>query len=189
MHRKLMIPALAAALVLAACDQWPTAESTAAAEDYALVMFGDPGAALEGTMGPQAPGHPMDGRSGRAPLPDSLALTQAQQDSITVLKTAFQTANQPALDSLKTIFDAAKAARDAGATREEVHTILEQGKAIRDALRPAVEALHAAIRAVLTDAQRAWLDANRPQGGRRGGPGGRRGHRGPPPPPPSGSGD
>lgn len=189
MHRKWMIPALAAVLALGACDRLPTAASTAAAEDYALVMFGEPGAALEGTMGPQAPGQPMDGRSGRAPLPDSLALTPAQQDSIAGLKAAFQAANQPALDSLKAIFDAAKTARDSGATREEVHAILEQGKPIRDALRPAVEALHAAIRAVFTDAQRAWLDAHRPQGGRPGGPGGRRGHRGPPPPPPSGSGD
>lgn len=189
MHRKLMIPAFAAVLALAACDQLPTAESTAAAEDYALLMFGEPGVALEGTMGPQAPGHPMDGRSGRLPLPDSLALTQAQQDSITVLRSAFEAANQPALDSLKKIFDAAKAARDAGATREEVHVILEQGKAIRDALRPAVEALHAAIRAVFTDAQRAWLDAHRPPPGGRGGPGGPGGHHGPPPPPPSGSGD
>ena len=189
MHRKWMIPALAAVLALGACDQLPTAASTVAAEDYALVMFGDPGAALEGTMGPQAPGQPMDGRSGRAPLPDSLALTQAQQDSIAGLKAAFRTANQPALDSLKAIFDAAKAARDSGATREEVHTILEQGRPIRDALRPAVEALHAAIRAVFTDAQRAWLDAHRPPTPGGLGPiGGPRGHR-PPPPPPSGSGD
>ncbi|MFN7192200.1 MAG: ion transporter, partial [Rhodospirillales bacterium] len=50
----------------------------------------------------------------------------------------------------KAIFDEAKAARQAGKTRDEVHAILATARPIRDALKPAVEALHTAIRAVFT---------------------------------------
>ena len=181
------IPVFAATLLLGACDLLPTGnDQVALAEDYALVMFGEPGASLEGTLGPQAPQHATDGRSGRAPLPDSLALTQAQKDSIDVLKAAFKAANAESLAQLKAIFDEAKAARQAGKTRDEVHAILATARPIRDALKPAVEALHAAIRAVFTPAQRAWLEANRPPMPGGLGPIGR-GHR-PPPPPPGGNG-
>ncbi len=181
------IPVLAATLLLGACDMLPTGSNEVAlAEDYALVMFGEPGASLEGTLGPQSPRHATDGRSGRAPLPDSLALTQAQKDSIDVLKAAFKTANAESLAQLKAIFDEAKAARQAGKTRDEVHAILAKARPIRDALKPAVEALHTAIRAVFTPAQRAWLEANRPPMPGGLGPIGR-GHR-PPPPPPGGNG-
>jgi len=181
------IPVLAATLLLGACDMLPTGSNEVAlAEDYALVMFGESGASLEGTLGPQSPRHATDGRSGRAPLPDSLALTQAQKDSIDVLKAAFKTANAESLAQLKAIFDEAKAARQAGKTRDEVHAILATARPIRDALKPAVEALHAAIRAVFTPAQRAWLEANRPPMPGGLGPIGR-GHR-PPPPPPGGNG-
>ena len=181
------IPVLAATLLLGACDMLPTGSNEVAlAEDYALVMFGEPGASLEGTLGPQSPRHSTDGRSGRAPLPDSLALTQVQKDSIDVLKAAFKTANAESLAQLKAIFDEAKAARQAGKTRDEVHAILATARPIRDALKPAVEALHAAIRAVFTPAQRAWLEANRPPMPGGLGPIGR-GHR-PPPPPPGGNG-
>ena len=188
MFRPRALPALAAVLLLGACDMLPTGnDQVALADDYALVMFGEPGASLEGTLGPQAPHHATDGRSGRAPLPDSLALTQAQQDSIEALKAAFKAANAEPLGRLKAIFDEAKAARQAGKTRDEVHAILEKARAIRDALKPAVEALHAAIRAVFTPAQRAWLDANRPPMPGGMGPMGHHGRR-PPPPPPGGNG-
>jgi len=188
MFRLRAVPALAAALLLGACDLLPTGnDQVALADDYALVLFGEPGASLEGTLGPQAPHHATDGRSGRAPLPDSLALTQAQQDSIAVLKAAFKAAHAAPLAQLKAIFDEAKVARQAGKTRDEVRAILEQARPIRDALKPAVEALHAAIRAVFTDAQRAWLEANRPPMPGGLGPMGHHGRR-PPPPPPGGNG-
>jgi len=188
MFRIRTVSALAAALLVGACDLLPTGnDQVALADDYALVLFGEPGASLEGTLGPQAPHHATDGRSGRAPLPDSLALTQAQQDSIAVLKAAFKAAHAAPLAQLKAIFDEAKVARQAGKTRDEVRAILEQARPIRDALKPAVEALHAAIRAVFTDAQRAWLEANRPPMPGGLGPMGHHGRR-PPPPPPGGNG-
>ncbi len=164
MLRKLMAPALAASLVLAACDSSPTEVSANDTDDYALVMFGEAGSALEGTMGEPPPGgNHFDGRSGWAPLPDSLALTQTQRDSINLLRAAFRTAHQAQLDSLRSIFAAARTARLGGATREEVREILETGRPIAQALRPDLEALRSAIRAVLTEAQRAWIDTHRPR--------------------------
>jgi len=164
MFRKLMAPALAASLVLAACDNGPTDVTANDTDDYALVMFGEAGTALEGTMGnpPPAGGH-FDGRTGWARLPDSLALTQTQIDAINALRAAFRTEHQAQLDSLRNIFAAARTARLAGATREEVRAILEQGRAIAQALRPDVVELREAIRAVLTEAQRAWIDSHLPR--------------------------
>jgi Spy/CpxP family protein refolding chaperone len=163
MLRKLIAPALAATLVLAACESSTAPAATTSEDDFALVMFGEAGTSLENTMGPQAGDRPFDGRSAFPPLPDSLRLTQAQRDSITALRTRFRTANQSTLDSMKAIFEAAKTARQGGATREEVRAILVTGRPLAEALRPKVIILHLAIRAVLTDAQRAWLEANRPR--------------------------
>ena len=46
---------------------------------------------------------------------------------------------------------------------DEVRAILVTARPLAEALRPKVIILHMAIRAVLTDAQRAWLEANRPR--------------------------
>ena len=168
MWRRLLLPTLSAALVLAACAESPTGPA-AFTDDFALAMFGDAGAALEGTMGPQG-ARPFDGRTQHAPLPDSLALTDAQKAEMLALRMAFRAEHETELDSLRAIFQQARLAHLNGASREEVRAILETGRPIAEALRPAVQALHEALRAVLTDAQRAWLDAHRPM--RR--PGGRR---------------
>lgn len=163
MLRKLIAPALAATLVLAACESTTAPAVTTSDDDFALVMFGEAGTSLEGTMGAQAGARPFDGRSAFLPLPDSLQLTQAQRDSIQALRERFRTANRSTLDSLRAVFEAAKTARQGGATREEVRAILVTGRPLAEALRPKVMLLHLAIRAVLTDAQRAWLEANRPR--------------------------
>ncbi len=166
MLKRLVSPALAATLLLAACDLAPTGPSNAtlASDDYALVMFGEPGSSLEGTMGSDVPGdRPYDGRTGRLPFPDSIKLSQEQIDAIQTLRLEFRAEHQAQLDSLRAIFVEARLARLDGATHEEVRAILMTGRPIADALRPDVQALHAAIRALLTDAQRAWLDAHRPR--------------------------
>lgn len=163
MLRKLIAPAvLAVSFTLTACESVTAPNQQIASDDYALVLFGESGSSLEGTMGPQEGARPFDGRSRGPQLPDSLALTQAQKDQIAALRTAFRTANAGALDSLKAIFEKARDARKAGATREEVRAILVTGRPIGEALRPKVQALHEAIKAVFTPAQRAWLEANRP---------------------------
>lgn len=157
-RRVVMVPALAAALVLAACGESPTGATTLT-DDFALVMFGDAGSALEGTMGPQA-GVPFDGRTRRPAFPDSLQLTDEQRAEMLALRMAFRAEHEAELDALRDIFQQARLARLEGATREEIRAILETGRPIAEALRPDVLALHDALRAVLTDAQRAWLDAH-----------------------------
>ena len=184
---------IAVSLAAAACSKdQPTQPtdtlvdtSAVAANDYSLVVFGSSGAALEGTLGPA--GAPFDGRSGFPPFPDSIALSDAQKAQMQALRDAFRTAHQSDLDALKAIFDQARAAHDAGATRDSVRTILQQARAIQQSLQAAVDALHQGILAVLTDAQRAWLAAHRPPpppnlDGHPGmGPPDRRGGGGPPP--------
>ena len=163
MLKRLVLPALAATLVLSACDTSPTGPSAAlVADDYALVMFGEPGSSLEGTMGTDAGDRPFDGRTGRPTLPDSLKLTPTQIAAILTLRLEVRAANLADMEALRTIFIQARIARLNGATHEEVRAILLTGREIAERLRPHVHALHAAVRAVLTDAQRAWLDANRP---------------------------
>lgn len=165
MLRRMMIPAVAAMLALTACQMEPTnpGGSTLLADDYALAMFGEAGTALEGTMGPQGGMHPFDGRSGRPELPEALRLTEEQRAEMLALREAFRAEHADELEALRAIFQEARIARQSGATRAEVHAILVQGRPIAQALRPAVFELHQALRAVLTDAQRAWLEANRPR--------------------------
>ncbi len=161
MLRRLLFPTLAATLVLAACSESPLGPLSST-EDYALVMFGEQGAALEGTMGMQSGPRPFDGRTIRPSFPDSIALSDGQRAAMLALRVAFRTEHQGALDSLRAIFQAAHTARQDGATREEIRAILATGRPIGEALRPDVIALHEALRALLTDAQRAWIAANRP---------------------------
>lgn len=163
MFRRLLFPALALTFAVAACGEAPTGTSAELESgDYALVMFGEEGAALEGTMGAQSGERPFDGRTGWARLPDSLQLTDEQRAEMHALREAFRLEHAEALDALREIFQEARAARRAGASRREIRAILAEGRTIVEALRPDVRALHEALRAVLTDAQRAWLAANRP---------------------------
>lgn len=157
MLRKLLAPTLAAALVLSACDQSPTEPAAEAVEDYALVMFGEAGAALEGTMGTAPASGSFDGATAFHRLPDRIALSDEQIAAIRALREAFRTEHQTELAALRAIFQEARAAHEGGATREEVREILMEGREIARALRPAVIELHLAVWDLLTDAQRAWL--------------------------------
>src|SRR5690349_20682815 len=95
-------------------------------------------------------------------LPDELKLTPEQQAKIKALVTAFQAATKADHDALNAILRQAKDAVAAHKSRDEVKAILDQGIAIRDRLSAAEAALRAAIDAVLTPEQKAWLDAHRP---------------------------
>ena len=122
---------IALVLGLTACAESSTAPTvTSTDDDYALVMFGEIGAALEGTLGTQPGTQPVDGRSWFARLPDSLALTVTQRTAIASLRATFRQNNAAALDSLRDIFLEARDARRAGATREEVRAILVTGRPI-----------------------------------------------------------
>ncbi len=152
--------AAALALTLAACSKDAATEptDTTATSDFALVLFGESGSALAGTLGDRT----FDGRRGAPDHRPELALTPEQRRQILALRLAFQEANQADLDAMRAIFEAARAAQQAGATREEVHAILVTARPIADRLRENVHALHEAILALLTDAQRAHLRRMRP---------------------------
>jgi Spy/CpxP family protein refolding chaperone len=148
--------------LLSACAT-PT-EPTIPAEDYSLVIFGETGAALEGTLGEQNREHPTDGRTGGfGRLPDSLKITATQAAAIKALRDQFRETHEEQLIALRNVFEQARAARRGGATHEEVRTTLLQARPITEALREPTRQLHVAIFAVLKPAQRVWLNAHRPR--------------------------
>jgi hypothetical protein len=109
------------------------------------------------------------------------SLSDNQKAQVRALTDAFVKAHAAQLDSLRTIAEAARAAREAGKTPEEVRAIMEQGKPIMDALAPAQKEFRETVVTYLTPAQLAAGCIPPAPGG----PGpGRRG--GPPPKPPVG---
>jgi Spy/CpxP family protein refolding chaperone len=92
--------------------------------------------------------------------PRGLQLTAEQKAAIRTINERFRTANKADLDALTAITREAMAARRSGASRAEVIAIVERSRAIRERLAPAFAALRAALNAVLTEEQRAWLANN-----------------------------
>jgi len=110
------------------------------------------------------------------------SLTDAQKTEVKALADAFTQAHASQLDSLRTIMQAANAARQAGQTPDQVRAIMDQGRAINESLAPARKEFHDNVVKLLTQAQ---VDAGCIPQAPGGPPGGRRG--GPPPAPPSNS--
>jgi len=132
--------------------------------------------APRGTGGPpRGRGGPPGGRC--AMTADSLTDTQKVQ--VHALVEAFTQAHAPQLDSLRAIMEAARSARQAGKTPDEIRAIMETGKPIADELAPARKEFHDSVEKLLTSAQIASGCVPPAPGGP---PGGRRG--GPPPGPP-----
>ena len=146
-------------LILVGCTT--PVETTSPVEDYSLVMFGESGAALSGMMKPQSETQPTDGSTAFR-LSPALQLTQEQFEAIKALKNAFRTEHATQLQALHEIFQQAREARESGATREQVRTILEQSRNIAQSLREPVMQLHLAILEILSPEQKAWLIAHRP---------------------------
>jgi Spy/CpxP family protein refolding chaperone len=173
----------ASVLLLAACDRSPTAplddQALLDSVDPVVLTFdatqGLPGMPFVADGGPPMIAGPMTampmtgfargmGRHGPgAPLPDSLRLTEAQRNAIRALVEAFHAANAADLAALRTIHQQVRDAIRAGKSREEIRAIAQRAEPILERLRPAMQALHAAIWAVLTPAQRAWIEAHRPE--------------------------
>ncbi|MGH7712531.1 MAG: hypothetical protein ACREOG_14670, partial [Gemmatimonadaceae bacterium] len=76
-------------------------------------------------------------------------LTTEQRQCIQAAIEAFREANKATLDALQEIYQKAREARAAGASRQEVARILEQAQPLLERLRSAHEALIEAIRACL----------------------------------------
>jgi len=169
----------ASVFAVAACENGPTAADNLQASfdevDPIVMTFaatqglpGGPFGAHDGApfmAGMPFAGGPMAARNGRgpgAPLPDELKLTDEQKASIQALVTAFRDANAADIAAMRTAHQAARDARKAGQTREEVRAILEAAKPAAERVRTAAAALRTAIQAILTAEQRAWLDAHKP---------------------------
>lgn len=86
---------------------------------------------------------------------EDIRLTDAQKTEITALIAAFQTANKADLETIKAVFEEARAAHQNGATRAEVAAILAKASAAMTRVQAARIELDAAIRALLTPAQLA----------------------------------
>ena len=161
------VSVLAAALAVAACDNGPTRPNLLAElnliDPYVLTFSATDGLPA-GPFHMPGPGSRFDARGPGLPFPDSLKLSDAQKASIEALRTAFEAANKADLAALEAIRKEAAEAIKAGKPREDVRKILEKGKPIAERLKPAFDALRAAISNVLTAAQKAWIAAHRPDG-------------------------
>jgi Spy/CpxP family protein refolding chaperone len=170
-------PILASAAVLYACSEptSPNVNDQIAAMDPVVVAFaatqGLPGGPIGERNGPPfmggmpfagAPASAADGRGPGAAFPDSIKLSDAQKAQIAALVAAFTAANAADLAAMKAAHEAARAAHQAGKSREEIKAILDGAKPAAERVRSAAEALRTGIQNVLTPAQRAWLDAHRP---------------------------
>ncbi|MEO6447491.1 MAG: hypothetical protein ABIZ91_13150 [Gemmatimonadaceae bacterium] len=100
---------------------------------------------------------------GGSAFPDSLKLTTEQKATISALENDFKSANAADFAALKAIQVQARAARDAGKSRAEIEVIIKTALPIRARLDAAFEAFRAAVLAVYTPAQRAWVNANKPR--------------------------
>ncbi|MDA1080371.1 MAG: Spy/CpxP family protein refolding chaperone [Gemmatimonadetes bacterium] len=170
----------ATAIALVACDNAPTTPDNLQASfdeiDPVVVTFaatqglpggpfGERGGApfMAGMPFGRAPASASNGRGPGAALPDELKLTVEQKAQITVLVTAFRAANTDDIAAMKAAHTAARTARQGGASRDDVKTILEGAKPAAERVRAAAAALRTAIQGVLTQAQREWLEAHRPE--------------------------
>ena len=171
---------LAGAVVFAAaCDRGPTGPDTMQADfdaaDPVVVTFaatqGLPGGPFGAAGGaPFMAGMPFvgmhfgpaGGRGPGAPFPDSLKLTDSQKATIQALVAAFAAANATDLAAMKAAHIKAREAHKAGTSREAVKAILDAAKPAAERVKAAAEVLRAAIGNVLTAAQKAWLEAHKP---------------------------
>ena len=159
---------VAAALVLVACEHGPTQPSSSALLDsldpVALsfnATIGLPGQPFENDAAPHAP---ANAKTPGAPFPDSLKLTAAEKTAIQALVSTYATANAADLAALEAIHAQAVAAMKASDPKAQVQAIVAKAAPILARLKTAAEALHAAINAVLTPAQLAWISAHMPKG-------------------------
>jgi Spy/CpxP family protein refolding chaperone len=109
-----------------------------------------------------APGSPANGRGPGAAFPDSIKLSDAQKSQIQSLVDAFRSANSADLEAMKAAHVAAREARKAGKSREEIRAILEGAKTAAGRVHTNAQALRTAIQGVLTASQRAWIEAHKP---------------------------
>jgi len=157
---------LVALVALAGCESSATEPELQPVDetDYAFVLFGEAGMALEGMLGTQS-AKPFDGSTaGLERLPEGLKLTAEQRSAIAALRAAFMESQRDRLQALRATLERARLAREAGDSKEEIRAIRMEAITIARSMRGSVQVLHANIRNILTPEQRAWLRANAPSG-------------------------
>lgn len=82
-------------------------------------------------------------------------LSDAQRSAIRALEAGFREANKADIEAIRVIFQEARAAAQAGKSREEIAAIIARGAPIAARLAVARRNLHEQILAVLTPAQKA----------------------------------
>jgi len=117
----------------------------------AVVAFATAAPAAWAQRGPGGPGR----MGGPGPMcrQGADSLTDDQKSQVKALGDAFMAAHKPQLDSLRAIMEAARAARQAGQTEDQIRAIMDQGKAINDELAPARKDFHEAVVKLLTPQQ------------------------------------
>ncbi len=133
--------------------------------------FGRGGPPPDGAARPDSTApHGRGGRGGRGMrpagcppfFPDSLALSPTQSQQIVALRATFRQQNAPAFTQLRAISDSARAAMNAGATRDQMRAIMEQAKPINESLRAGSQQVQSQVEALLTPGQLAWMKAFHP---------------------------
>jgi hypothetical protein len=89
------------------------------------------------------------------PQPRPCALTEAQRAEISTLRAAYEADNATDIATVRSTHERAVAAKEAGASRQEVAAIVAEGRAALERLKAARAELHEAVLAVLTAEQRA----------------------------------
>jgi Spy/CpxP family protein refolding chaperone len=146
---------LTLSLGFAACEQDTTAPADfSMTDELADLSYSDMNAS-----NPLNPGVPPIWH-----LPPDLALSSAQEAQIRALIEQFRDATRADREAMGAILREARAAALAGKSRDEIRAILQQAEPIRQRLAAAEATLRTGILAVLTPAQKAWLDSHRPRG-------------------------
>jgi hypothetical protein len=153
-----LVAVLGAALLAGAC----AGDGAGPADPAADVMFEELAALAYGALNVADAGSGPGIVERLGQLPPELALTGNQTAAIRGLVEAFLAATAGDRAALASVREQALAARQAGKSAAEVQAILAAGAPIRMRLLQAERALHQAVLAVLTPAQRAWLAGRTP---------------------------
>ena len=163
MMRKTFLAVAAFGLIgLGACSTDPVAPNDFLAESDAIDMMAD----YEFTSAAVIDGAGI----GAARLPAELQLTAEQKAEIAALHDAFKAEHEDELAELREINDQIRQLRRSGGSREEVHALMQEARAILSGLADEFTALQEAIWSVYTAEQKAWIEAHKPKMCGRNGP-------------------
>jgi len=134
---------LTTTVILAACSDGATAPNPSVEAELEEVVFDASASPNDVAAAAERRDRP------RGQTPPDRRLTDEQKQCIQDALEAFREANKETLAALQEIYQKAREAKAAGASREEVARILAQAQPLLERLRAAHEALHEKIRACI----------------------------------------